>query len=182
MTIKLTDAEARHEELDLLLKRKSCHDALGMNGDMSDAEREFESMRVIFNAYGWTIGADGRIYGLVRGDQGFEETHIQLDPSDIDAMVQDKCDALAITRAGGFAAAAARAVSGSRHKRPGGEAWDMPTPIGDYQIFERHWVDFLGVSHICENMDCGLEAARKHYVETIVSCLRDTDAPEDIGE
>lgn len=40
---------------------------------------------VINSAYGWTIGNDGEVWGLVAGDMGYEKTGIKIPIEDLEA-------------------------------------------------------------------------------------------------
>lgn len=53
------------------------------------AVSEEEGMDVIRRAYGWTLGADGTVFGLVAGDMGFDATHITIPKEHLEAF----CDA-----------------------------------------------------------------------------------------
>jgi hypothetical protein len=52
-------------------------------GDMEGHDDNERSVAVMREAYGWTVGSDGRLYGLVAGDMGYAATHIVLSSDDI---------------------------------------------------------------------------------------------------
>ncbi len=48
-----------------------------------------EGEMIVLNSYGWTIGSDCTVMGLVAGDQGFDATHITIPRDHILALVED---------------------------------------------------------------------------------------------
>jgi hypothetical protein len=54
-------------------------EAIPCNQSENTIDRLGVRLDVVQRAYGWTIGRDNHLYGLVAGDMGYEDTGIVID-------------------------------------------------------------------------------------------------------